>query len=72
MASQLLTELEVSQRRFETYARKWYEAKGKAYPGDPAQPIVDAVRGNDGYADERIGLLTLTAEQVAKGIKPTR
>ncbi len=62
MPSQLLTELEVSQHRHEAMAREWYAKKGKPYPGDPAAPIVEAVRTNEGFADKHIGLLVLTRE----------
>lgn len=67
VASQHLSELEVSSRRYDEMARKWYASKGKPYPGDPARPVIEAVRANGGYVDKHIGLLVLTKD-AAKGL----
>lgn len=46
-----LTEALSAKDRYEAMARKWYASKGKPYPGDPAQPVIDMVqagaRGED-------------------------
>jgi hypothetical protein len=61
-----------SSARYSNMAKPWYAAKGKPYPGDPAQPLIDAVVANSGIPDKHIGLVVLSPEQVAKGIKPTK
>jgi len=67
-----LEKLLADSARHSAMARAWYESKGKAYPGDPAQPIIDAVIANGGEADKRIGLIVLSPEQAAKDIAPTK
>jgi hypothetical protein len=58
--------------RYSAIAKPWYAAKGKPYPGDSAQPLIDAVVANRGEADKNIGLVVLSPEQVARGIAPTK
>lgn len=52
--------------RYEAMARRWYESKGKKYPGDPGASIIDMVKAGARGDDISDGLRKVVNEQAVE------